>query len=194
MLTISREILTFDLNIPSLYSPLSLTHWPLGNNPIPCPRLHTGLLISIPLLHHHLISTSAIVSPLQGEGLPKLVPFTSVRYRSHPYHASKLHNFISPSSFLSSLTSRTCHWSTLCCYLCPPVVIGSGKVSRSNPFLDFNLFHDILDFSLLSDHLVVFLSILIIPSIHLSMLLCVVISVCSIFFHCPNLCTICHRW
>ena len=158
MLTISREILTFDLNIPSLYSPLSLTHWPLGNNPIPCPRLHTGLLISIPLLHHHLISTSAIVSPLQGEGLPKLVPFTSVLCRSHPCHANNLQNVISPTIVLSSLTSRTCHWSPLCCYLCPPVDLGSGKVSRSSQFLD------ILDFGLLSDHLVVFLSILIIPS------------------------------
>ena len=96
-------------------------------------------------------SSSAIVSPLQGEGLPKLVPFTSVLFRSHPCHANKLYNFISPSSFLLSLTLRTCHWSAFCCYLYPPVVLSSGKVSHPSPFLDFNLFYDILDFNLVSD-------------------------------------------
>ena len=91
-----------------------------------------------------VIIISAIVSPLQGEGLPKLVPFTSVLCRS-PCHASKLYNFISQSSFL-----RTYHWCPFCYYLCPPVVLSSGKVFRPSPFLDFNLFYAILDISLLS--------------------------------------------
>ena len=132
-----------------------------------------------PIVHHHHLSHC---QPLQGEGLTKLVSFTSVLRRSHPCHASKLYNFISPSTFLSSLTSRTCHWSPLCCHLCPPVVLSSGKVSRPSPFLDFNLFYDILDFSLLSDPFASF-SLLVIPSIHLSMLFCVVVFVN--FFDCP---------
>ena len=140
------------------------------------------------IIELHIIIISAIVSPLQGEGPPKLVPFTSVLCRSHPCHASKLHNFISPSSFLSSLTSRTCHWSPFCCYLCPTVVVlSSGKMSRPSPFLDFNLFYDILDISLLSDPLASFsVSLPVIPSIHLTMLLCIVLCFCSIFFSLPK--------
>ena len=42
-------------------------------------------------------------------------------------------------------------------------------------------------------HSLVFLSLLVIPSIHLSTLLCVVLRFCSFFCHCPSLCTICHR-
>ena len=52
-----------------------------------------------PLLLFFIIVISAIVSPLQGEGHPKLVPFTSVLCRSHPCHVSKLYSFISPSRF-----------------------------------------------------------------------------------------------
>ena len=95
--------------------------------------------------HHHLIHCQ----PTEGEGLPKLVPFTSVLCRSHPCRASKL-QFQLSIIFLPSLTLRTCHWSPFC-YLCPPVVLSSGKVSCPSLFLDFNLFYDILDFSLFSD-------------------------------------------
>ena len=97
------------------------------------------------------ICLQTVHQPTAGEGLPKLVPFISVLCHSNPCHANKLYYFISPSSFLSSLTSRTYYWSPLCCYLYPPVVLSSGKVSCQSPFLDFNLFYDILDISLPSD-------------------------------------------
>ena len=73
-------------------------------------------------------------------------------------------------------------------------IFSFGKASRPSPFLDFNLFYDILHLSLLSDPFASFFSFLVIPSKHLSTLLCVVLSFSSSFCHCPSLCTICHRW
>ena len=94
---------------------------------------------------YRVIIISTIVSPLQvGTIYFCLVPFSSMAcQQTLQFHLS--------ISFLSSLTSRTYHWSPLCCYLCPPVVLSSGKVSHPSPFLDFNVFYDILDFSLLSN-------------------------------------------
>ena len=100
---------------------------------------------------HHLIIISSIVSHCRENASPRwyhLLLSCAVLIHVMPanFTISSLHQV-----FLSSLTPRTCHWSPFCCYLCPPVVLSSGKVSRPSKFLEFNFFYDILDFSLLSD-------------------------------------------
>ena len=134
-------------------------------------RLSTTIIIII-----IIIIISAIVSPLQGESLPRLVRFTSVLGRSHPCHASKL-----PQFHLSILFFVVPDFGE-------PVLIFvyllSLVLARCPAYLHFLILTCfiiswILVCSLI--HLLVFLSLLVIPSIHLSMFLCVVQSYCSIF-------------
>ena len=113
-----------------------------------CLIYYLTLRFSRATLEHHYLSHC---QPIAWRRPPQTgtIYFCPMQFSS--MSCQQTSQFYLPSNFLSSLTSRICHWSQLCCYLSPTIVFSSGKGCRPSPFLDFNLFYNILNFSVVSD-------------------------------------------